>query len=194
MRVIIASLLALAFTTAVAGDYEDGLAAYERRDYATAFAKWHRAAQQGFFGAQYSLGVMYYEGKGVAQDYKEAVHWYKLAAQQGDHFAQFNLGSMYEKGQGVARDYKEALRLYKLAAKQNDKKAQVELGAIYYLGKGVLQDYARAHMWFNIAAADGDSEGAKYRDELTRMLTAQQVELAQRMARECMNSNFTKCD
>jgi len=62
------------------------------------------------------------------------------------------------------------------------------------LGTGVLQDYVQAHMWFNIAAADGDSKSAKYRDVLGRKMSSQQVEQAQHMARECMSSNFTKCD
>jgi TPR repeat protein len=122
------------------------------------------------------------------------VRWYQKAAQQGDAAAQGNLGRMYEKGQGVAQDYKEAVRLYRLAAKQNNYKAQANLGAMYYAGKGVLQDYVRAHMWFNIAAVGGDIDSAKNRDVLARTMTPQQVEQAQRMARECMSSNFTKCD
>jgi len=195
VRVVLSLVVALMCTgPAQAGDFEDGMAAYERQDYRTALAKWRRAAQQGDLSAHVVIAIMYYEGTGVAQDYKEAARWYKLAAQQGDHFAQFNLGSMYEKGQGLAQDYKEAVRLYRLAAKQNSNRAQVNLGTMYYLGTGVLQDYARAHMWFNIAAADGASEGAKNRDVVAGKMTAQQVEQAQRMARECMNSNFKNCD
>ena len=230
VRFVTAALFSLFFTTVQAGDFEDGMAAYERQDYATALAKWRSAAQRGNRSAQALIGTMYLEGEGVAQNYKEAVRWYKLAAQQGDTLGQFslgfmyangqgvaqdyreavrwyqqaaqqgdaaaqgNLGRMYEKGQGVAQDYKEAVRLYRLAAKQNNYKAQANLGAMYYAGKGVLQDYVRAHMWFNIAAIGGDNETANNRDLLARTMTAQQIEKAQRMARECMDRNFTKCD
>ena len=38
--------------------------------------KWYRlAAQQGYARAQRNLGLMYYGGQGVAQDYAEAVKW-----------------------------------------------------------------------------------------------------------------------
>ena len=115
MRFIIAALFSLVFTAALAGDYEDGEAAYERKDYATALTKWRRAAQQGDAQAQSNLGVMYQYGQGVEQDYKEAVRWYKLAAQQGNAYAQSNIGALYSDGQGLEQDYKEAVRWYQLA-------------------------------------------------------------------------------
>ena len=130
----------------------------------------------------------------VAQDYKEAVRWYLLAAKQGDPDAQYNLALKYDKGQGVAQDYKEAVRWYRLAAKQGLAEAQNNLGVMYGLGQGVLQDHIRAHMWFNIAAITGKKNSVEGRDLTASKMTAQQIEQAQRMARECMASNFTKCD
>ena len=47
MRLVIAALLSLLFTAAVAGDYDDGVAAYDRKDYATALEKFRIRAQQG---------------------------------------------------------------------------------------------------------------------------------------------------
>ena len=116
MRRVIAILLALVFTAAVAGDFEDGRTAYERQDYRTALTKWRSAAQQDDAAAQFNLGLMYDEGKGVAQDFKEAVRWYKLAAAQGNAKAQFNLGISYGKGEGVAQDYLRAHTWLNLAA------------------------------------------------------------------------------
>jgi hypothetical protein len=101
---------------------------------------------------------------------------------------------MYHFGRGVARDYKDAVHWYQLAAAQGHASAQSNLGLMYYEGKGILQDYASAYMWFNIAAAAGNDVMAKNRDIAERKMTAEQIEQAQRMARECMNSNFTKCD
>jgi TPR repeat protein len=40
----------------------------------------------------YSAGVCYEQGTGVAQNLEEAVRYYKLAADQGDAGAQKNLG------------------------------------------------------------------------------------------------------
>jgi TPR repeat protein len=65
---------------------------------------------------------------------------------------------------------------------------------MYGLGQGVAQDYVRAHMWFNIAATAGDKDSVKNRDIAASKMTPQQIEQAQRMARECMASNFKKCD
>jgi TPR repeat protein len=51
---------------AVAGPWEDALAAYERSDYATALRLFRPLADQGFSKAQHNLGVMYANGQGVA--------------------------------------------------------------------------------------------------------------------------------
>jgi len=194
VRFVIAALFTLIFTAALAGDFEDGVAAYDRKDYATALAKFRSSAQQGVSEAQYNLALMYDKGRDVAQDYKEAVRWYQLAAKQGSAEAQVNLGVMYSDGRGVAQDYKEAVRWYLLAARQGAAKAQHNLGVRYFLGQGVPQEYTRAHMWFNIAAVSEDKDSVKNRDIAASKMTSQQIEQAQRMARECMSSNFTKCD
>jgi len=52
--------------------FEEGLAAYERGDYATALKEWQPLAVAGNADAQYYLGVMYAFGQGVPQDYREA--------------------------------------------------------------------------------------------------------------------------
>jgi len=188
-------VIALLFAhTAVSGDYEDGWAAYEQKDYATAFSKFRSAAQLGNAAAQALVGMMYSEGLGVAQDYKEAVRWWLLAAKQGNSTAQYNLGNMYRNGHDIAQDYKEAVRWYRLAAQQGLTEAQHNLGFMYGNGQGVLQDHTRAHMWSNIAAINGDKGSVKNRDIVASKMSPQQIEQAQRMARECMASNFKKCD
>ena len=60
------AIMALA-VPANAGPYEDGLAAFNRRDYATAQKFWRPLVEQGDAVAQYSLGVMYANGNGVPQ-------------------------------------------------------------------------------------------------------------------------------
>src|SRR5437870_9421723 len=65
--------------------------------------------------AQFNLGVMYHEGRGVSQDDAEAAKWYRQAAAQGYADAQFNLGVMYDEGQGVAHDDVQAYTWFDLA-------------------------------------------------------------------------------
>jgi len=140
---------------AFAGDLEDGVDVYMRGDYATALAKFKGLAAQGHANAQYFLGRMYYEGKGVAQDYKQALDWYAKAAEQGDASAQSNLGIMYDNGQGVVQDYVQAVYWYAKAAAQGYAYAQFSLGVMYYEGKGVAQDYKQALDWYAKAAEQG---------------------------------------
>ena len=73
-------------------------------------------AEQGDALAQFGLGLMYRDGKGVPQDTQEAVKWYRKAAEQGNAQAQFNLGLMYSNGQGVPQDFIRAHVWYSVAA------------------------------------------------------------------------------
>ena len=58
-------------------------------------------AEQGNVWSQFYLGLMYYEGEGVTQDYAQAVEWFQRAANQGDVWSQFYLGVLYSNGYGV---------------------------------------------------------------------------------------------
>ena len=93
-------------------------------------------ADQGNAAAQFILGFMYSNGRGVAQDDAVAVRWYRLAAEQGHASAQRDLGHMYECGQGVGEDAAEAVRWYRLAAEQGVAEAQYDLGFMYGTGAG----------------------------------------------------------
>ncbi len=73
-----------------AGPFEDGLAAYEREDYATALRYWRPLAEQGDALAQSNLGVMYEFGLSVPQDIMQAHMWFDLAVEHGDERAQIN--------------------------------------------------------------------------------------------------------
>ncbi len=61
----------------------EGVAAYKRGDYETALREMRVLAAQGDAAAQYNLGVMYENGRGVTQADAEAVKWYRKAAAQG---------------------------------------------------------------------------------------------------------------
>jgi len=59
-----------------------------------------------YFGdpdAQYHLGQLYLEGKGVAKEGVQAARWFRRAAEKGHRGAQALLGAMLFKGDGVAR-------------------------------------------------------------------------------------------
>ena len=83
---------------------------------AQALADLRARAEAGDATAQYNLGAMYDQGRGVPQDDAEAVAWYRRAAEQGDARAQYNLGGMYAEGLGVPQDAVEALMWLTIAA------------------------------------------------------------------------------
>jgi uncharacterized protein len=129
-----------------------------------------KVAEQGNVDAQYKLGLMYGNGRGIPQDYKQAFFWFKKVAEQGYASAQFNLGIMYSKGQGVSQDYKQAVYWYTKAAEQGDDFAQYHLGLLYAEGKGVEKDLKEAVSWYTKAAEQGNSYawfqlGLIYKDE-----------------------------
>ena len=122
---ILAALVLLVgiHASAWAGDFEDALAAAQSGDFETALRLWKPLAEQGDAGAQYNLGIMYDEGRGVPLDDMEAAKWYRLAAEQGDDHAQYNLGYMYAKGEGVPQDYVQAHMWFNLSAAQGNENA-----------------------------------------------------------------------
>jgi TPR repeat protein len=191
--ILIAVFLALS-GAATAGPLEDATAAYQRRDYATAYALMRPLADQGLAAAQYNVGEMYAKGQGVEPNYPEAVKWFRKAADQGVAPAQFNLGllyappsflgPMYANGQGVTLDYVEALKWFRKAADQGLADAQFLVGVMYVNGQGVAQDYVQAHMWFDLAAAQGDPKALAHRGQVAGMMTPDQIAEAQNLARE----------
>ncbi|MBM3508219.1 MAG: SEL1-like repeat protein, partial [Alphaproteobacteria bacterium] len=84
-KLVAVILAALLLALPAAGqDFDKGLEAYGRGDYAAALKEWRPLAEQGDAIAQALLGFMYAEGQGVPQDHAEAVKWYRRAAEQGD--------------------------------------------------------------------------------------------------------------
>ncbi len=80
---LIAALCAgftLGLTAPAWAGFDEGFAAYQRGDYATALREWRPLAKQGVADAQHNLGLMYDYGQGVPQDYVQAHMWFNLAA------------------------------------------------------------------------------------------------------------------
>ena len=63
-----------------------------------------RAAEKGYLEAQFTLGLLYEQGRdGVPRDYVEAVAWLRTAAEAGHRMAIFELAEMYDTGRGVIK-------------------------------------------------------------------------------------------
>ena len=164
--------------------WDQGLAAYDRGDYATALDKWRMVGMQGYAVVQYNLGLMFDAGQGVTQNHDQAVIWYRKAARQGHAGAQNNLGYMYGTGRGVTRDYVRAVKWYRLAAAQGNAMAQTNLGVMYDEGYGVTQDGVQARMWFHLATAQGYEPAAAFGTRIAGRMTSTRSAEARRLAQE----------
>jgi uncharacterized protein len=174
-------------------DFQTGLKAARAGDFAGALREWRPLAERGFEGAQSNLGLMYYKGSGVPQDYTKAAKWFRKAAERSDATAQYNLGYMYSIGQGIPQDYAKAVKWLRKAADQGNANAQSNLGVIYANGAGVLQDSVLAHMWFNMSGANGNKKGPDNRARIEKSMTPAQIAEAQKLARECMAKKYKGC-
>ena len=83
-------------------------------------------AEQGDAAAQFNLGLLYYDGLGVPQDYVVAAEWFLKSAEQDYGKAQLNLGALYGIGKGVKRDYVQAYKWLNLCAAKGDSKCAAQ--------------------------------------------------------------------
>tara|TARA_B100000315_G_scaffold260404_1_gene321478 strand:+ start:2710 stop:3309 length:600 start_codon:yes stop_codon:yes gene_type:complete len=173
----------------VAGDYEDGKNSVNQKDDAADFKGYLKAAEAGDVNAQSKLGMMYANGKGVAQDDSEAVRWWRKASEAGDADAQNNLGVMYDEGRGVSQNFVQAVHWFSQAAEAGFTIAQYNLGWMYANGRGVQHDDMEAHKWLNIAAVTATSETVRdaaisAREHIAQELSRPGLAEAERLARE----------
>ena len=157
VTVLLSLSVLMPLTLGEAADFQAGLEAYERGDYAVALREWRPLAEQGHPWTQFMLGLMYADGEGVPKDDTEAVKWYRKAAEQGEALAQTNLGVMYDNGKGVPEDDAEAVKWYRKAAEQGEALAQAKLGLKYDTGEGVPEDDVEAVKWYRKAAEQGNA-------------------------------------
>ena len=94
--------------------------------------------------AQYSIGRMYYEGKGIEKDFTEAAKWFRISAEGGNLNAIYNLADLYSAGEGVRRNPKRAAKLYRMVADRGLPEGHLRLGIMYSIGIGVRADKSMA--------------------------------------------------
>ena len=158
--------------------------------WSTLFKETLQKARQGDSEAQYNVGAMYQNGRGVTASRDKAIEWYGKAAEQGNSKAvsrlglmkanrasfdnelqqaeqgnaesQYNIGNMYTKGNGTNMDVGQAVSWYEKAASQGHIKAAYKLGLAHYEGSGVRKNGKQARKWFTVAAENGYAPAQYY--------------------------------
>jgi uncharacterized protein len=165
-------------------DFQAGMDAHDREDYATALKEWQPLAEQGDAQAQYHMGMLHHKGRGVPQDDVQARKWYGKAAEQGQAKAQFSLGTLHFNGEGGRKDYQQALRWFRLAADQGMALAQTKLAIMYDYGEGVPKSKVQAYKWLTLAAKNGDKSAPLLLSSLDKEMTPAQITQAKKLASE----------
>lgn len=183
MSLLLSMMCFIIFACAESKPVEDA-STKKRAEYEAKAKELRKSAEAGDASARNELGLLYYEGKGVPQDYRRAKEWFEEAAKQGNAAAQINIGTLYLHGEGAPRSGQMALFWFSRAADQRNALAFAKLGMMYAEGRGVVQDFIKAHMWYNLSAAQGENRSAVARDALAKQMTTAQIAEAQRLAQE----------
>lgn len=105
------------------------------------------------------LGLMYFRGEGVAQNFRIAKIWFQRGINIGDAACQNGMGMIYLKGYGDTNiDIQRAAELFKAASDQGLSAAKVNLAKIYLAQK----DYTKASILFELAWDKNPVEAAYY--------------------------------
>ncbi|MGH9799359.1 MAG: tetratricopeptide repeat protein [Blastocatellia bacterium] len=133
-------------------NYQQGEAAYERKNYAVAVRYLTAAEQRGHPRAQSLLGIMYRDGEGVRVNDELAFRLTEKAAGQGHRGSLLFMGLYYSYGPIVQIDMRRANQYLTVAARCGDVYAQTALGMNYEFGLGVLRNRQTALSWLKLAA------------------------------------------
>jgi len=186
--ILLAACILLASPARAQVALEEGLAAYRSGNYAKAMEVWRPLADSGNADAQYRIGSMYAEGKGVQRNDATALTWFQRAAEHGNAAAQYNVGASYAAGAGVAQSDTEAAKWFKRAANQGMPFAELNLGLLYAAGRGVPQDNVEAMTWLQISLfalppGGARSDVARAMQDVSSKMTSEQLQDARDRAR-----------
>ncbi len=132
--------------------YKSGIEAINLQpDYAMSRSWYEKAAAKGHLRSINNLGMFYYLGLGVEQNFETAFRYAKKAAESGESLFVHRLGHFYERGYGCEQSYEKALKCCRYAAEKNLRGAMYTLGLYYRNGYGVERDTAVANFWFEKA-------------------------------------------
>lgn len=157
-----------------------------------------------FSGFAFSVTDLFLE---ASKDYKAgrfdiAAQKFLQGANQGDSSSQSMMGALYKAGQGVPESKKEAFKWHKKAALQGNTISQYEVAVSYFGGIGIIQDYFKSYMWANIAVAGLNELHDHSTKELFKLiktasssrLTPKQIDTANELSLQCVETNFKICD
>ena len=131
--------------------------AAEPEQFRTALEWLTEAAEAGLVHAQYELGKIYRDGRGVEKDALLAAAWLTRAAEQGSDAASYALGALLlTGGEGLAKDILSALNWLRRSAEDGNQYAQYRLGRLLLRGEDAPREIEEAVRWLTASAEQGN--------------------------------------
>ena len=129
------------------------------------------AAKKGDVKAQLSVGLLYYEGTGVAKDIGEALKWFKMAADNGETNAMKMIGLIYLTGEGVEVNLLAAYDWGSKALKARD------VGGAIICGQALeaKMQPKSAYKMDAFAASYGSTDAVNYMNQIEAQLTPSEL-------------------
>jgi TPR repeat protein len=144
--------------------YIIGLRWYEYGEYDIARKYWEPLAKDGDCDAEFSFGLLYFEGRAVSKSYEKATEWWTKAAKQGQPQAQVALGVMYSQSEVPYSPFQCRRRC------------------------GVSKDLVTAYKWFGVAGASGfpqdEHQAKRLINEIKRDMAPEQIRMADLLIKE----------
>ncbi len=117
-----------------------------------------KSCDRGDGDACFRIGLAYYEGSEVEQDYKIAKEYLEIACDHKVGVGCGTLGVMYENGKGARIDYAKAKAYYKKGCDYDYSNGCLMLGIYYENGRGGEQNIAKAGEYYRISKAYHEKE------------------------------------
>lgn len=131
--------------------------AAEQERFRTALEWLTEAAEAGLVHAQYKLGKIYRDGRGVEKDALLAAAWLTRAAEQDSDAAAYALGVLLlTGGEGLAKDVSATVSWLRRSAEGGNQYAQYRLGRLLLQGEEVPREIEEAVRWLTVSAEQGN--------------------------------------
>lgn len=144
--------------------YVVGLRWYEYGEYDIARKYWEPLAEDGDCDAEFSFGLLCFEGRAVTKSYEKAREWWTKAADQGQPRAQNALGVMYSHREIPYSPFRCGR------------------------GCGVSKDLIIAYKWLGLATESGspreENQAKKLLEKIKPQMTPEQISAADGLIKE----------
>lgn len=159
---LLGGIVLLGFSQIVMADFQQGL-----------FNAQQRLAELGDAKAQYKLGVMYENGRGVKRDVDKAISWMKKSSHQGYGLAKLRIRytTILKSGTNPERDKNWLARVKQLTEKDNGYGLLIS-GLMYKNGVYVGKDLKHAAKLFSRASSKGMGEANIELYEIEKLVPA----------------------